>query len=154
MQTNIKDSWLKLAWKGRWIAFIIQVSLKDSSNLKKEKPCLNRIQPFIPPNGAEYAQNVADPRMPAFVNPASCPAGMALCVWNGRLKDGNGKPVTLIKGVLLAETELHALIKDFKRLCGSGGTIKDGVIEIQGDHREKLAEELKKRGFKIKLVGG
>lgn len=82
------------------------------------------------------------------------PSGDGIVRLERQTKGRNGKPVTLIKGVLLAETELHALIKDFKRLCGSGGTLKDGVIEIQGDHREKLAEELKKRGFKIKLVGG
>jgi translation initiation factor 1 len=69
-------------------------------------------------------------------------------------KGRKGKPVTLIRGVPLADAELHALLKDFKRQCGSGGTLKEGVIEIQGDHRNRLLEELKKRGFKVKLVGG
>lgn len=66
----------------------------------------------------------------------------------------NGKGVTTITGVPLAETELKALAKNLKVLCGVGGAIKDGVIEIQGDQRDKLKAELEKRGFTVKLAGG
>jgi translation initiation factor 1 len=41
-----------------------------------------------------------------------------------------------------------------KRLCGAGGTVKDGVVEIQGDHRERLAERLRALGYTVKLAGG
>ena len=69
-------------------------------------------------------------------------------------KGRNGKPVTLISGVPLSDKEQQALHKELKRLCGSGGTIKDGIMEIQGDHRDKLAEVFIKKGFKVKKVGG
>ncbi len=49
---------------------------------------------------------------------------------------------------------MHALHSDLKRLCGSGGAIKDGELVIQGDHRDVIFAELKKRGFNVKLAGG
>ena len=69
-------------------------------------------------------------------------------------KNRAGKGVTLLKGLILAETDMTALAKTIKQACGSGGTIKDGVIEIQGEHREKIAELLRKLGYKVKLAGG
>ncbi len=66
----------------------------------------------------------------------------------------NGKGVTTITGVPLAEAQLKDLAKALKVLCGVGGAIKDGIIEIQGDQREKLKAELEKRGFTVKLAGG
>ena len=65
-----------------------------------------------------------------------------------------GKGVTLLKGLVLTEDDLTSLAKTIKQACGSGGTIKDGVIEIQGEHREKIAEILTKLGYKIKIAGG
>ncbi|MEK6687007.1 MAG: translation initiation factor Sui1 [Gemmatimonadota bacterium] len=67
-------------------------------------------------------------------------------------KGRRGKGVTTISGVPLPATELSALGSKLKRLCGSGGTTKDGVIEIQGDHRERLARELAGSGWKIKTI--
>jgi len=69
-------------------------------------------------------------------------------------KNRAGKGVTLLKGLILTETDMTALAKTIKQACGSGGTIKDGVIEIQGEHRERIAELLRKLGFKVKLAGG
>jgi translation initiation factor 1 len=69
-------------------------------------------------------------------------------------KGRKGKTVTLISGVHLNEKALHDLHSDLKRLCGSGGAIKDGNLEIQGDHRDAVFAELKKRGFTVKLAGG
>ena len=69
-------------------------------------------------------------------------------------KARKGKTVTLIKGLRLNEKALHDLHSDLKRMCGSGGAVKDGVLEIQGDHRDSLLAELKKRGFTVKLAGG
>lgn len=66
----------------------------------------------------------------------------------------SGKGVTTISGVPLAESELKALAKQLKQVCGTGGSVKAGVIEIQGDMREKLKLELEKRGFTVKLAGG
>lgn len=65
-----------------------------------------------------------------------------------------GKGVTTLSGIPLADAELKALVKKLKKVCGTGGALKDGVIEIQGDHRDKLKAELEKQGFKVKLAGG
>ena len=65
-----------------------------------------------------------------------------------------GKGVTTISGIDLNNTELKILAKQLKQTCSTGGTIKDGVIEIQGDHRDKLKSELEKRGHQVKLAGG
>lgn len=65
-----------------------------------------------------------------------------------------GKAVTLITGLPLGDTELEALARELKRQCGSGGTVKDGVIEIQGEHRDALVAELVRRGFAAKRSGG
>lgn len=65
-----------------------------------------------------------------------------------------GKGVTLVKGLPLAEDELKAAATKMKQMCGTGGTVKDGVIEIQGDNREKLLAWLLAQGFKAKMAGG
>ena len=69
-------------------------------------------------------------------------------------KGRKGKGVTIIAGVLLDETRLEELGKELKAKCGAGGTVRDGVIEIQGDHRDLLLEELRKRGWTVKRAGG
>ena len=66
----------------------------------------------------------------------------------------NGKGVTTVTGVLLDEPKLKELAKALKVSCGVGGSVKDGVIEIQGDQRDKIKAELEKRGFTVKLAGG
>jgi translation initiation factor 1 len=65
-----------------------------------------------------------------------------------------GKTVTTISGLGLASDALAALASDLKRRCGTGGAVKDWVIEIQGDHRDAIVAELEKRGYKVKLAGG
>ncbi len=69
-------------------------------------------------------------------------------------KGRKGKGVCLITGVPLQGAELKKLAKSLKQLCGTGGAIKDGVIEIQGDQREALKSALEKQGFTVKLAGG
>ncbi len=69
-------------------------------------------------------------------------------------KGRKGKGVTLVSGVKIDAAGLVDLAKDLKVLCGSGGTVKDGVIEIQGDHRDKVLEALAARGLKAKRAGG
>lgn len=65
-----------------------------------------------------------------------------------------GKGVSVIAGLPLPEAELEALATRLKKLCGAGGAVKDGSIEIQGDHRDRLVEELQKLGYEAKRSGG
>ena len=65
-----------------------------------------------------------------------------------------GKGVTIITGVPLEGKALKEIAKKLKQKCGSGGTLKDGVIEIQGEHRDMLVEELQKHGWTVKRAGG
>ena len=65
-------------------------------------------------------------------------------------KGRKGKGVTMITGIPLAHDALSKLAKQLKQKCASGGTVKDGVIEIQGDHQAALVEELKKLGYIVK----
>jgi len=69
-------------------------------------------------------------------------------------KGRKGKGVTLISGVPLGAEALTSLAKDLKQRCSTGGTVKGGVIEIQGDHRDRLIEELQSRGHRVKRAGG
>ncbi len=73
-------------------------------------------------------------------------------------KGRRGKIVTVVAGFVLTEADLKALAKELKNFCGAGGTAKNEasgqVIEIQGDHREKVADKLKTLGYKVKFSGG
>ena len=73
----------------------------------------------------------------------------------GREVSGRGgKGVSVISGLPLAEAELEALATQLKKTCGAGGAVKDGRIEIQGDHRDRLVAELAKLGYEAKRSGG
>lgn len=85
--------------------------------------------------------------------PAS-PAGDGVVRISRETKGRKGKGVTVISGIALNEEGLKQLGKRLKAKCGSGGTVKNGVIEIQGDHRDLLVEELKKAGYTAKRAGG
>src|SRR5439155_5306657 len=63
-----------------------------------------------------------------------------------------GKAVSVVRG--LPRRDLAAVAQDLKKHCGSGGTVKDGAVEIQGDQREKIAERLSAQGYMVKLAGG
>ncbi len=69
-------------------------------------------------------------------------------------KGRKGKTVTAVFGVPLADKDLKDFAKTLKSRCGTGGTAKDGVIVLQGDHREALKEEIEKQGYTVKLAGG
>jgi translation initiation factor 1 len=69
-------------------------------------------------------------------------------------KGRGGKAVTLVKGLALEEAALVALGKQLKAACGSGGTVKDGVIEVQGDHVERVLAALAAQGHPAKRAGG
>jgi translation initiation factor 1 len=66
----------------------------------------------------------------------------------------NGKTVTVIRGLPERGPALEGRVAQMKRLCGAGGTLKDGAVEIQGDHRERLAAHLRALGYTVKLAGG
>ena len=67
---------------------------------------------------------------------------------------GEGKGVTTITGVPVSDDELKALAGRLKKRCGVGGSAKDGVIELQGDHRDTVVEVLRKEGYDVVLAGG
>src|SRR5471030_1184098 len=69
-------------------------------------------------------------------------------------KGRGGKSVTIVKGLALDPLALALLGKQLRTACGSGGTVKDGVIEVQGDHCERVIEALKKHGHRAKRAGG
>src|SRR5512133_786919 len=69
-------------------------------------------------------------------------------------KGRHGGAVTLVRKLVLSEADIKELGRKLKQSCGSGGTIKDNVIEIQGEHREKIAEALVNMGYKVKIAGG
>ena len=72
-----------------------------------------------------------------------------------REKGGRGgKTVTVVRGLPEQGPALEARLAELKRLCGAGGTLRDGAIEIQGDHRQRIAARLTALGFRVKLAGG
>ena len=85
---------------------------------------------------------------------ANIPAGDGIVRVSRETKGRGGKAVTLVKGVALDEAALTLLAKKLKAACGSGGTVKDGVIEVQGDHCERVLELLKAQGLNVKRAGG
>lgn len=70
------------------------------------------------------------------------------------VKGRGGKTMTTVRGVPLDADDLRALASELKRRCGTGGSAKKGVIEIQGDHRDLLVAELESRGYRVKRAGG
>jgi translation initiation factor 1 len=69
-------------------------------------------------------------------------------------KGRKGKGVTLVTGLPLDPEKLERLASELKRQCGAGGSVKDGVIEIQGEHRDAIVATLKKQGISAKKAGG
>lgn len=86
--------------------------------------------------------------------PAAIPQGDGIVRIRRETAGRNGKGVTTVSGIPLAEAQLKDIAKALKQICGVGGSVKDGVIEIQGDQRDKVKAELEKRGFTVKLAGG
>jgi translation initiation factor 1 len=94
-----------------------------------------------------------DPERPTAKVVSLPPQQQTACVSQDR-KGRSGKTVTLISGLVLTDEALKALAKDLKAHCGSGGTCKEGMIEIQGEHRDKVMDFLKVKGYGVKRVGG
>ncbi|MGB5301533.1 MAG: translation initiation factor Sui1 [Gemmatimonadota bacterium] len=85
---------------------------------------------------------------------ARTPSGDGTVRVGRQTKGRKGKGVTVVTGLPLTAAELDELARDLKKKCGSGGTVRDGVIEIQGEHRDTLVEELGRRGYSAKRSGG
>lgn len=86
--------------------------------------------------------------------PVSLPPTQQTAAIQRETKGRGGKTVTVIRNLLLSPDDLKALAAQLKQACGTGGTVKDGTIEIQGDHREKIAAKLRSLGYKTKFTGG
>lgn len=85
---------------------------------------------------------------------ASTPSGDGTVRVGRQTKGRKGKGVTVVTGLPLGQTELEELARELKKKCGSGGTVRDGTVEIQGEHRDALVDELERRGFRVKRSGG
>jgi len=86
--------------------------------------------------------------------PQPAPAATARVRVGREVAGRSGKGVTVVSGLTLDALELDELAARLKKLCGAGGTVKDGRIEIQGDHRDRLVAELCRLGFQAKRAGG
>lgn len=84
---------------------------------------------------------------------AAAPAGDGVARVSRQSKGRGGKTVTLVKGLALDPVALASLGKALRMACGSGGTVKDGVLEVQGDHVERIMDELQKQGYKARRAG-
>jgi translation initiation factor 1 len=82
------------------------------------------------------------------------PAGDGIVRVRRETSGRGGKTVTTISGIPLASDQLSELASELKRACGTGGTVRDYVIEIQGDHRATIVAQLETRGYTVKLAGG
>ncbi len=98
--------------------------------------------------GVVLRSAVAPPR------PVAAPAGPARVRVSRQVAGRGGKGVSVISGLPLAPPGLEELATKLKKLCGAGGAVKDGSIEIQGDHRDRLVAELCKLGYEAKRSGG
>jgi translation initiation factor 1 len=87
------------------------------------------------------------------LSPKQAPKGTGRVRIGRETKGRKGKGVTIVTGLPLDEEALRSLAKELKHRCGTGGTVKGGVIEIQGDHRTLLMDELTKRGYSPKISG-
>ena len=82
------------------------------------------------------------------------PTGDGVARVSRETKGRGGKAVTLVRGLPLQIEALEALGKRLRSACGAGGTLKEGVLEVQGDHAERIVEWLKAEGFAVKRAGG
>lgn len=94
------------------------------------------------------------PAVSCICRKKSVPAGDGIVRIRRESKGRGGKTVCVITGIPGNEDAVKSLAGELKRRCGTGGTVKDGIIEIQGDHRGLLISELTAKGYKVKAAGG
>jgi translation initiation factor 1 len=82
------------------------------------------------------------------------PKGDGIVRIQKQTKGRKGKGVSIITGLDLDDAPLKLLAAELKKVCGCGGSVKDGAIEIQGDARDKIKAALEKKGYTVKLAGG
>jgi translation initiation factor 1 len=104
--------------------------------------------------GAVIRSPVGGGRTPHPFPQPSKPAGEARIRVGREVAGRGGKGVSVITGLPLNEAQLEELATKLKKACGAGGAAKDGRIEIQGDHRDRLVAELTKLGYDAKRSGG
>lgn len=115
-----------------------------------------------PPSGGLVYSTDAGRMCPACrLSVAACicgrqalPAGDGIVRVSRETKGRAGKGVTLVRGLAVDAAALAVLAKQLKAACGSGGTVKEGVIEIQGDHCERVIDWLRREGRTVKRAGG
>ncbi|MCP4572870.1 MAG: stress response translation initiation inhibitor YciH [bacterium] len=91
---------------------------------------------------------------PEDARTSTVPAGDGVVRVSRETKGRRGKAVTVVRGAPLELAGLDDLARDLKKLCGTGGTVKDGAVEIQGDQRDRVVAALQERGWRVKYAGG
>lgn len=104
--------------------------------------------------GGRMCPQCRQPQAACRCHAPAVPAGDGIVRVSRETKGRGGKAVTVIRGVPLEPTALQALGKRLRTACGSGGTAKDGTLEIQGDHVERVLGLLRTEGFTVKRAGG
>ena len=97
---------------------------------------------------------IAGGRVPSTQPKPVAPAGEQKVRVGRETAGRGGKGVTVVTGLALAPADLETLAGELKRACGAGGGIRDGKIEVQGEHRDRLVAELIRRGYPAKRAGG
>lgn len=105
-------------------------------------------------DGGRMCPECRRPLSECACKPKAVPAGDGVVRVSRQTKGRGGKSVTLVRGLPLDPAALALLGKQLRTACGSGGTVKDGVIEVQGDHCERILAELRKLGHDAKRAGG
>jgi len=104
--------------------------------------------------GGRMCPDCRQPAAQCVCKARAVPAGDGVVRVSRQTKGRGGKSVTLVKGLALDAAALAVLGKQLRTACGSGGTVKDGVIEVQGDHCDLVIEVLRKHGHDPKRSGG
>jgi len=105
-------------------------------------------------DGGRMCPGCRQPLAACACKTAAVPAGDGIARVSRQAKGRGGKTVTLIKSLALDPEALAALGKALRTACGTGGTLKDGVLEVQGDHVDRIVAELQQRGHTVKRAGG